>query len=77
MSLAISIAIGIVGLALIFGDKLLPLFQSLRKPQAATSRKAAFDAAETLIAYFHESGNAEGEENAKVAARWLFAEPPK
>jgi hypothetical protein len=77
MTIAISAIAAVSGIALIFGDRLVPWVESLRKPQAATSRKEAFDAAETLIAYFHESGNAEGEENAKVAARWLFAESPK
>jgi hypothetical protein len=76
MSLAVSIAIGIVGLLLIFGDRLIPLVKSLSKPQATTSRKTAFGAAETLIGYYREVGNKDGEDAARVAGEWLFTEPP-
>jgi xanthosine utilization system XapX-like protein len=74
MSLIVSITIGIVGLLLIFGDRLLPLIKSLAKPQAATSRKTAFDAAETLIGYFDAQGHQSGSNAARDAAAWLFAE---
>jgi len=74
MSLFVSIAIGFIGLLLIFGDRLLPMVKSLSKPQAATSRKTAFDAAETLIGYFDAQGHKSGSNAARDAAAWLFAE---
>jgi len=74
MSLIVSIAIGVIGLLLIFGDRLIPLVKSLSKPQATTSRQEAFDAAETLIGYFDAQGRKAGSKAAREAAAWLFAE---
>jgi hypothetical protein len=77
MTIAISAIAAVSGIALIFGDRLVPWVESLRKPQAATSRKEAFDAAETLIGYFQSVKEPAAEEAARIAARWLFAETPK
>jgi hypothetical protein len=74
MTIAISTIAAVSGIALIFGDRLIPWFQSIAKPKATTSRQAAFDAAETLIGYFDAQGHKAGSKAAREAAAWLFAE---
>jgi hypothetical protein len=77
MTIAISAIAAVSGIALIFGDRLVPWVSSLAKPKATTSRQEAFDAAETLIGYFQSVKEPAAEEAARIAARWLFAETPK
>ena len=77
MTIAISAIAAAAGIALIFGDRLVPWVSSLAKPKATTSRQEAFDAAETLIGYFQSVKEPAAEEAARIAARWLFAETPK